>query len=287
MKSIKLLGFILVAIACVGCGVNKTNFVYEIPQATVCANSPFAEHPELIDSQDGDYYVWIFRGSYYVAASKKSSSAFEKKLLLPNSVKKEKAGPHGETVYFESDPKNSEVLSRLQAKFEAPKLLISQDDDYFVWKIGRNIYLFGDYLTNERFIIFNEIPASREVLYKAGPNGENVIYEIREKSPDFGKFLLERYLDGPFVIKESCDNFTIWEYQQKYYVIGSPDINLRFQTYREIPYSQAYLDYGPEGKTVIFEDIPGNPGYLNYLKNRFLREMEKNSVTSFSGENKG
>lgn len=265
----------LVSFCCTACAARKTHFVYEIPRTNICANSPFAQKPQLIESKNNAYFVWTYRGSYFVLGSKSSSIKFKKERVLLSSLKKEESGPNGETVFFENDPGNDDLLKRLEKEFNKPKLMKYQNDDFFVWKIGNYIYLFGDPLTNERFVKFREYPSQRDALYNAGPRGENVIYEIKEKKPDFSKFLLDRYLDGPLLVSQSCDNFTVWKYQQKYYVIGTPEMNLRFETYHEIPNSQAFTSFGPEGETVIFEDVPDNPQFLNYLRNRFSKELDK------------
>ena len=263
----------LMGIICTACSATKMQFVYEIPKAKLCSNSPLAQKPELIDSEGGTYFVWTHKGSFYVLGSKSSSNRFSESHSLPELIKKENGGPNRETVFFEFDPENTELQKRLEERFNEPKLLRFQGNDFFVWKVGKQVYLFGDILTNKRYIKFHEFPPERDSLYHAGPNGENVIYEIREKKPDFSKFLLERYVDGPILISQSCDNFTIWKYQKKYYVIATPEMNLQFETYHELANSQAYMSLGPDNETVIFENDPDNPSYINYLRNRFQKEI--------------
>lgn len=252
---------------------NTMHFIYEIPKAKLCSDSPLAQQPELIDSEGDTYFVWTYKGAFYVLGSKSSSKVFSESHSLANLLKKENCGPNRETVFFEYDSENADLQKRLENRFNEPKLLRFQANNFFVWKVGKQIYLFGDILTNKRYIKFHEFPPERDALYHAGPNGENIIYEIREKDPDFSKFLLERYVDGPTLVSQSCDNFTIWKYQKKYYVISTPELNLQFETYHVLADSQAYMSFGPENETVIFEYDPGNPSSVNYLRNRFQKEM--------------
>jgi len=179
------------------------NFVYEIPRTNLCGNSPDSQKPKLIDSRDNDYFVWLYRGEFYVMGSKSSSKIFSKQHALAHSVTQTDAGSGGETVIFENNPENPELLKRSKKMFHEPQLLKYRDDDFFVWKMGDYVYLFGDPLTNEKFVRFGVYPAERDVLYNAGPRGENVIYEIKEKKPDFSKFLLGHYLEAPQLIRQS------------------------------------------------------------------------------------
>ena len=249
------------------------NFVYEIPRTSLCENSPSAQKPKLIDSRNKDYFVWSCKGKLHVAGSRSSSRIFKKQHVFKHSVMYADFGADGETVIFENDPENPDLLKRLEKEFRKPQLLKYRDDDFFVWKIGDYVYLFGDPLTNEKFIRFGEYPAERDVLYNAGPRGENVIYEIKEKKPDFSRFLLEKYLDAPQLIRQSCDNFSVWKYRQRYYVIGTHENSLRFETYQDIPHSKAFFSVGPGGETVIIEDVPGNPAFLDGLEKRFVRDF--------------
>lgn len=261
------------AIVCTSCSVRKMQFVYEIPKEKLCSSSPFSQQPELIDSESNNYFVWTYKGAFYVVGSKQSSNMLSERHPLQNLKKKENGGPNRETVFFEFNPENAELQKRLEERFNEPKLLRFQGDDFFVWKVGKQVYLFGDILTNKKYIKFHEFPQERDAFYHAGPNGENIIYEIREKKPDFSKFLLERYLDGPILVSQSCDNFTIWKYQKKYYVIATPEANLEFETYHVLPDSQAYISFGPDSETVIFENDKDNPSFIHYLRNRFLKEI--------------
>lgn len=268
----KALALSLLVLACSSCAAHKTNFVYEIPKADLCPDAERYHEPQLIDEDNGQYYVWSYRGEYYVFGSKESSDSFRAALTFPGMVEKKKLGPYRETVYFESRPEDKDYQKGLQKRFDGPKLLRYQWDDYFVWKVGKHFYLFGDELTSRRYEKFQEFPEDREVIYKAGPHGENVIYEVKASNPDFSKFLLERYTEGPKLIRQSCENFTVWKFQQKYYVIGSQEMNRSFETYGELPNSQAYLSLGPGGETVIFEDDPDNPTLVAALKQRFEQE---------------
>lgn len=268
-----LLIVFLLSVACTGCGNKKMNFVYEIPKTNLCENSPYGQKPKLIDSKGDNYFVWSYKGKLYVLSSKLSSNSFKKNHPMLNVVVKEGIGPTGETVIFEKDPEKPDQLQNLERKFKEPKLMRYQDNDYFAYKIGNYIYLFGDLLTHEKFLKFREYPPDRDALYNAGPLGENIIYQVKEKKPDFSKFLLERHFEAPQLVSQVCDNFIVWKYMQKYYVLGTPKTSLRFETYHEIPHSKAFINFGPEGETVIFEDVPGNPSFLNHLRNKFQSQF--------------
>ena len=249
-----------------GCTAPQIHFVYEIPGSERCHRQAARQGPRLIDEQDDSYFVWAWQGRLYVLGSPQSSRAFADSKELTQWQLEEGLGPHGVDVLFESVPDKPELFERLRQQFNEPQLLRYRYDDLYVWKSGRVITLFGDLATQEHYLAFREFPPERESAYGVGPQGENVVYQVKMSKPDYGKFLLQRFLELPELISEPCADVFIWKYLGRYYVMASQQSSLRFEKELELRNSRAFLGLGPGGETVVIEDQKSD-----WLRQRFLQ----------------
>ncbi len=149
-----------------------------------------------------------------------------------------------------------------------PVLLDSQDNNYFVWKYDNRIFVIGNPKTSADFETQHHLPYTRTIL-GAGPNGETVIFEVNKKKPEFAEGLKQRFENNPFLIESKGNNYNVWKYKGRIYVIGNPKTNESFKTLHHLPYTKTVLGAGPFGETVIFEVNKKKPEFAEQLKERY------------------
>jgi hypothetical protein len=172
-----------------------------VQQEPVTTQPPALQAPvdkdlELIDSQGNDYFVWKYDGRIYVIGNPKTNEAFKIQHHLPYTRTILGAGPQGETVIFEVNPKDNALADRLQVRYDStPVLLTSEGNDYFVWKYQGRIYVIGQEKTNEAFKTQHHLPYTRTVL-GAGPYDETVIFEVNPKDDALANRLQAKFEQG-------------------------------------------------------------------------------------------
>lgn len=98
----------------------------------------------------------------------------------------------------------------------------------------------------------------------------------------------------PYLQSLRGDNYFIWEYQGRFYVVGSPETGEYFQKEKQLPAAKTILNAGPNGETVVFEADENDPFLAARLVEEFIygepedareKEPEKNSVQSKTADN--
>lgn len=171
---ILLLGFIVT-----GCATGAKNAQMEMPE-------------KVLSGADG-FTVWAYADRHYVTGSEKMNKMFAEHHHLPYTKTILGAGPHGETVVFEVDKKDSAFVEGLMEKYNQTTFLIeSKGDNYNVYKYNGRIYVIGDPKTRDSFVEHHHLPYTKTLL-GAGPGGETVIFEVNKKDPSFVEKLMKMY----------------------------------------------------------------------------------------------
>ncbi len=149
--------------------------------------------------------------------------------------------------------------SGMSAKEESvTKQILSKDGNFFVWQhLGRH-YVLGSEMSNAKFAKSPNMPYARTIL-GAGPNGETVAFEIVKKDDAYTERLIETYNHTPFLLASKGDNYFVYKYNGRIYVIGSAKTNQKFQANPHLPLTKTLLGAGPNGETVIFEFDKNDP----------------------------
>ncbi len=74
---------------------------------------------------------------------------------------------------------------------------------------------------------------------------------------------------APQKIDAAGNDFFVWYYQGKYYVIGTPETNSLFVRQHLLPASESVENAGPYGETVIFEKDDARPDLLARLQEQY------------------
>ena len=73
-----------------------------------------------------------------------------------------------------------------------PMLLTQQGDNYYVYRYKGRIYVLGSNMMSQQFAQQGHVPYSRTVL-GAGPQGETVVYEVKNDDPTYADRLMKQY----------------------------------------------------------------------------------------------
>jgi len=132
------------------------------------------------------------------------------------------------------------------------KQIMAKDGNFFVWQhLGRH-YVLGSEESNRKFAQSPNMPYARTIL-GAGPNGETVAFEIKKKDDAYTERLIETYNHTPFLIERKEDNYFVYKYNGRIFVLSDAKTNDKFQTTPHLPLTKTILGAGPQGETVIFE----------------------------------
>lgn len=135
---------------------------------------------------------------------------------------------------------------------DAPQLAISKGDNFFVYDyIGRH-YVVGSQESSEKFAAHGHMPYAKTVL-GAGPHGETVVFEIAKKDPNLTERLIETYQSTPFLVESKGDDYAVFKYLGRLYVVGQAKTKESFAEHHHLPYTKTLLGAGPAGETVVFE----------------------------------
>ncbi len=146
--------------------------------------------------------------------------------------------------------------------------ILSKDGNFFVWQhLGRH-YVLGSQESNAKFAKAPHMPYARTIL-GAGPNGETVAFEIKKKDDAYTDRLVETYNRTPFLLESKGDNYFVYKYNGRIYVVGSTKTNEKFQSSPHLPLTRTLLGAGPNGETVIFEFDKKNPEMTDRLEKTF------------------
>ncbi|MBU2646637.1 hypothetical protein KKI24_18150 [bacterium] len=223
----------------------------------------------MLDAQGEDYFVWKYHNRLFVIGDPETSANFQKMHHLPLTKTVLGAGPSGETVVFEVNKKDDAFADRLKERFEnTPFLMETEGDDYNVWQYQGRIFVIGNKNTNEKFKALHHLPYTKTIL-GAGPRGETVVFEEDPKNPEFAEQLKSKYENTPVLLKAEGNNYFIWKYRNRIYVIGNEKTHESFKTTHHFPFTRTVLGAGPNGETVIFEVDAKNKDLADQLQMRY------------------
>jgi len=222
--------------------------------------------PELIEAEYG-YWVYEHEGRIYVVGQASTNHAFRKSGHLPYTRTILGAGPDGETVVFEVDKKDPQVVERLQATYLNQPLLVEGQTGYWVYEHKGRLYVVGQPSTKEQFQQSGHLPYTRTIL-GAGPNGETVVFEVDKGDPRLVERLQSTFLEQPLLL-EWKKNYWVYEHKGRHYVVGQASTNEQFRKSGHLPYTRTILGAGPDGETVVFEVNKKDPQLVERLVNTY------------------
>lgn len=135
---------------------------------------------------------------------------------------------------------------------QGPRQIIAESGDFFVWAHAGRHYVVGSEESNKDFAAHHHLPYTKTLL-GAGPQGETVVFEVDKKDPSYAERLIETYNETPFLIERDGDNFFVYKYSGRIYVLGSEETRASFVEHHHLPYTKTLIGAGPAGETVIFE----------------------------------
>lgn len=133
-----------------------------------------------------------------------------------------------------------------------------------VWSHAERHYVTGSNKMHKMFAEHQHLPYTKTIL-GAGHQGETVVYEVAKKDPAFVEALIGKYNQIPFLVTSKGDNFSIYKYNGRLYVIGDPKTRDSFVKHHHLPYTKTLLGAGPGGETVIFEVNKKDPAFAEKL----------------------
>ncbi|MEA2083089.1 MAG: hypothetical protein U9O82_02385 [Thermodesulfobacteriota bacterium] len=225
--------------------------------------------PFLLESWGHECFVWGYKGDLYLLGSLETSTVFGSQKRLPVTTSVAFAGPHGENVIVETDPRDPGLSDRLLKRLRmGPYLLDSYEDSYFVWLFKDRFYVFGDPETSRRFKNNPFFEESRLIL-GAGPGGKAVVIEESNDDLSMSARLSERFINGPYLLETEGSDYHVWKYNGRIYVIGNPTASAFFQSRHDLPNYRNYQGAGLHGETVVVEVDPSDPDMADRLYARY------------------
>ena len=263
----RIVFFAMAALLTFGCAATTQ----EKPNCQKAHNNCQKAAPQgLVQTIGDDYMVWEHAGRIYVIGQAKTNSFFAEHRHLPYTKTLIGAGPRGETVIFEVNKKDAALVPRLMEIFlNTPYPLDSEGADYNVLGYQGRLFVLGQASTVEKFMAHKHLPYTRTLL-GAGPQGQTVIFEVAKKNPDLTDRLQKVFAERPFPLQKSGDDFFVYHYDGRIYVIGSAETNAKFLQHKHLPYTRTLLGAGPHGETVIFEVDKKQPALTERLEEQYL-----------------
>lgn len=155
-----------------------------------------------------------------------------------------------------------------QAKMDSPKQVLSKDGQFFVYDYQGRYYVVGSEESSKAFAAHHHLPYTKTLL-GAGPHGETVIFEVPKKNPEVADRLIETYQGIPFLVETKGDNYAVYKYMGRLYVVGSKASSEKFAAHHHMPYAKTLLGAGPAGETVVFEIDTKDPTLVERLMKQF------------------
>jgi len=157
-----------------------------------------------------------------------------------------------------------------QADVDTPQLLLSKENNFFVYDYMDRHYVVGSEESSAKFAAHGHMPYAKTVL-GAGPHGETVVYEIAKKDPNLAERLMETYQKTPFLVESKGDNYAVYKHMNRLYVVGSKESSEKFAAHGHMPYAKTVLGAGPAGETVVFEIDKKDPNLAERLMEMFKK----------------
>lgn len=215
------------------------------PRATVQAQAHGA----------GDYFEIAHAGRIYLVGSAASYAESKDEPHLPYSHSRVGAGPAGETVIVELDPKDPSLQERLWAEYTRRHLFYGE-----VHRDGR-IYVVGSERSLGDFQETHHLAYTRSVL-GYGPQGATVVFELDPKNDALG-LRLQREFDRRhrYYAEEHRDG--------RIYVIGARELHGEFLVTGHLPYTASLIGRGPGRETLVFQVDPKDERLAERLRREF------------------
>jgi len=155
-----------------------------------------------------------------------------------------------------------------QAEMNSPHQLLSKEGNFFVYDYMDRHYVVGSEEMSKKFAAHGHLPYTKTIL-GAGPHGETVVYEVAKKDPSLAERLMATYEKTPFLVESKGDDYTVYKYMNRLYVVGSKESSEKFAAHGHMPYAKTVLGAGPAGETVVFEINKKDPKLVEKLMKQF------------------
>lgn len=146
----------------------------------------------------------------------------------------------------------------------APEQVLSKGGEFSVYAYNDRHYVTGSAKSSQAFAEHHHLPYTKTIL-GAGPQGETVVFEVDKKDSAYVERLMETYQHTPFLITEKGDDYAVYKYNSRIYVIGNAQTRASFEKNHHLPYTKTLLGAGPAGETVIFEVDRKDPAFAEQL----------------------
>lgn len=150
----------------------------------------------------------------------------------------------------------------------SPQLQLSKEGNFFVYDYMDRHYVVGSEEMSKKFAAHGHLPYTKTIL-GGGPHGETVVYEVAKKDPSVAERLMATYEKTPFLVESKGDDFTVYKYMNRLYVVGSKESSEKFAAHGHMPYAKTVLGAGPAGETVVFEINKKDPTLAERLMKMF------------------
>lgn len=256
-----------------GAGPEGQTVVFQVdkkdPNLTQRIVKKFKGTPRLVETNNVDMWVYSLNGRIFLVGTETMAESFMEHGHLPYTRTLLGAGPEGETVVIQVDKKNPELAERLEKKYlHSPRLVETNDIDYFVYEYKDRVYVIGQAETANSFEEHGHLPYTRTLL-GAGPIGETVVIEVNKKDPSMAERLEKTYLNAPRLVKTDVD---YWEFKLKgrIFLVGQAKTAESFQKHGHLPYTRTMLGAGPMGETVVIEVDKKDPTLADWLEDKYV-----------------
>lgn len=145
-----------------------------------------------------------------------------------------------------------------------PEKVYSGENHFTVWDYADRHYVTGNEEMNNKFAEHHHLPYTKTIL-GAGPQGQTVVFEVNKKDATYVENLIDTYNHVPFLIDSKGDNYSVYKYNGRIYVIGNPKTRDFFVQHQHLPYTKTLLGAGPGAETVIFEVDKKDPKFAEML----------------------
>ncbi|MEW6428013.1 MAG: hypothetical protein AB1568_08275 [Thermodesulfobacteriota bacterium] len=233
------------------------------------------------------YREVLHEGKIHLFADEAAAAAFAAagRLDADMAIARAAIGPFGEEVVAAGAKGGPAPETLLETYRQRPHLLVRLDADYFVWMYLDRYYVIGNYASSLFFERHHELVLTK-TLFNRGPHGETVQFEVDKKDDAMVERLMAQFEETPWLLEKRGEEYFLWKFRGRMYVIGDRQTSDRFSQLRRVEYSprqremeirtirdaladsRVYLNAGPQGETVVVAESASDPGMLE----RLLRE---------------
>lgn len=150
------------------------------------------------------------------------------------------------------------------ARTMTPEKIYSGENHFTVWEYSGRYYVTGNEVMNKKFAKHHHLPYTKTIL-GAGPQGETVVFAVNKKDSAYVESLMDTFNHIPFLVESKGDNYSVYKYNGRIYVIGNPKTRDFFVQHQYLPYTKTLLGAGSGSETVIFEVDKKDPQFAEEL----------------------